>query len=157
MNTLTTYYNRHKNWNSFQEVQSEIDRLVKGGWNSPGDKELSSRTWQPACDVIEDQEHYLLRLEMAGVPKDQIQIEIIDQQLVINGERTYEDKKRENGILYSERLYGKFERKFDLPAGLDLEKIEASHQNGVLRIIVPKSEITKPRKIKIEGSSFLEN
>lgn len=155
MNTTITNHNRKSAWNPIQELRSEMDRLFDGAWSLPleGEAESSNRTWQPACDVVEDQEHYLLSLEMAGIPKDQIQIEVVDQNLIVTGERKYEDRKKQSGVMYSERRYGKFQRTFSLPLGLDLDKIEANHEDGVLRILVPKTEAVKPRRIKIEGGS----
>ena len=139
--------------NPIHELRSEMDRLLDGLWEAPATAQASNRTWQPACDVVEDQDHYLLSLDMAGIPKDQIQIEVVDQNLIISGERKRENQKKENGVMYSERRFGKFQRSFILPPGLDLEKIEANHQDGVLRVIVPKSEANKPRQIKIGSGS----
>ena len=153
MNTTITNYNLKNTWNPIQELRSEMDRLFDAFWDMPVEAQASSRTWQPACDVVEDQNHYLLSLEMAGIPKDQIQIEVVDRNLMITGERKAENQKRENGVMYSERRFGKFQRSFALPLGLDLEKIEANHQDGVLRVLIPKTEAAKPRQIKIGSGS----
>ena len=138
MNTHMTMYSRKPNWNPIQELTQEMDRLLE-----------TAHGWQPSCEVTEEQDHYLLSLEMAGVPKDQIKIEVIENQLVVSGERKYNERKKENGFSYTERKYGKFQRSFNLPVGLDSEKIEADCQDGILRILVPKSETAKPRQIKI--------
>ena len=157
MNTTITNYNKKNNWNPIHELRSEMDRLFDSFWESPSDAQASMRTWQPSCDVAEDQDHYLLSLEMAGIPKDQIKIEVLDHQLSVSGERKYEDKKKTNSVMYSERHYGKFQRSFSLPVGLETDKIEANYDDGVLRILIPKVESAKPRQIKIgtgAGTSF---
>ncbi len=118
-------------------------------WTVPLQTQASVRTWQPKCDVVEDQNHYLLSLEMAGTPKDQIRIDVIHNQLVVTGER----KPQEGGRFYSERTYGKFERSFALPTGSDTEKIEADYQDGILRILIPKLESAKPRQIQIGSNN----
>lgn len=121
-------------------------------WTLPLQTQASVRTWQPKCDVVEDNNHFLISLEMAGIPKDQIRIDVIHNQLVVAGERKHE----EGGRFYSERAYGKFQRSFALPTGSDTEKIEADYQDGVLRIVIPKLESAKPRQIRI-GSSQQPN
>jgi HSP20 family protein len=157
MNNNMTTYSRKNNWNPIQELKQEMDRLFETAWSDPAETLAATRSWQPSCDLTEDQDHYLLSLEMAGVPKEQIKIEVVENQLVVSGERKYEDRKKEHGISYTERRYGKFQRSFALPIGLDTEKIEANCQDGVLRILIPKSETAKPRQIKIgtgSGTSF---
>ena len=145
-NSLMT--NRNTNyWSPFIEFRNEMDQLLDDNLN------ITNQTWQPPCDVVEDQDHYLLSLEMAGIPKDQIKIEIQDKQLVIKGERRAEETKNDKGVKYIERQYGKFLRSFSLPAGLDTEKIEANYQDGVLRVLVPKVEEAKPKQIKIGSGS----
>jgi HSP20 family protein len=109
--------------------------------------------WIPACDVEEADNHFLISLEMAGVPKDQIKVEFHDGQIVISGERRYEAKKKENGQSYSERRYGRFQRAFTLPAGVDADKVEANYQDGVLRLYIPKTESAKPRQIKVTNGT----
>ena len=153
MNTTITKQSRMYQWRPLFDLRNQVDQLMDDFWGVPADHQVSARTWQPACDVVEDQDHYLLSLEMAGTPKDKIKIEIQDQQLVITGERNYEDRKNQNGVMYSERHYGKFQRAFALPTGLDTEKIEANYQDGVLRVLVPKIESAKPRQVKISTGS----
>lgn len=105
--------------------------------------------WQPACDVEESDEHYLLTLDLPGIPKDQIKLEVIDNQILISGERRHEQKGKTDGAWYSERRYGRFHRSFSLPMGVDAAKVEADYRDGMLRVYVPKAESTKPRQIKI--------
>jgi HSP20 family protein len=118
----------------------------------------ASAHWQPACDVEEAKDHYLLSMDMPGVPKNQIKIEVVDNQLLVSGERKQEEKKNIDGAWYAERRFGKFHRSFSLPVGVDSEKVEANYEDGILTIYVPKAESAKPRQVKItnaKGTGFL--
>lgn len=146
----------NQTWSPLTELRREMDRLFDDFWPAPGNtRQLSQMEaeWAPTCDVEEADNHYMISLEMAGVPKDQIKIEFQDNQLVISGERRHETKKKEEGRWYSERRFGKFQRSFTLPVGVDTEKVEANYQDGILRVYVPKAESAKPRQIKITNGS----
>lgn len=153
MNYLTL---NNRNWSPLSELRREMDKLFDDFWATPtlnrNLQEMDAQ-WSPACDVEEADNHYMISLEMAGVPKDQVKVEFHDNQIVISGERRHETKKKENGEWYSERKYGKFQRSFSLPAGIDTEKVEANYQDGVLRVYIPKAESSKPRQIKITNGS----
>ena len=156
-----TLNNSNRPWSPLSEVSHEMGKYFDGFWMAPSatrKHEEMGTQWIPACDVEEADNHYLISLEMAGVPKDQLKVEFHDNQIVISGERQKETKRKETGQWYSERRFGKFQRSFTLPAGIDREKVEANHQDGVLRVYVPKSESAKPRQIKItngfNASSF---
>jgi HSP20 family protein len=141
LNNATNSYGQKSSWSPLMELRQEMDRLLDDVWKTPREGLQTSQTWYPACDVSENEDHYLLAIEMAGIPKDHVQIEAIDNQLVIAGERKEDDRKKENGLFYSERHYGKFQRTFSLPKGLETDKIEANYQDGVLKILIPKTEV----------------
>jgi HSP20 family protein len=109
-------------------LNREMDRLFDDFW---------APQWSPAYDIEEAEDHYLLSLELAGVSKDQIKLEVLDDQLVISGERRLE----------------RFQRAFTIPAGVDADKVEANYQDGMLRVYVPKAESAKPRQIRITNGS----
>ncbi len=106
-------------------------------------------TWSPVCEVENIEDKYLLSLEIAGVPKDRLKIEVVNDQLIVTGERESNQKSKTDDGWYSERKYGKFSRSFTLPDGVDESKIEAQFENGILKVAIPKVEIKKPLKIKI--------
>ena len=110
------------------------------GWAAPAGSAV------PATDVEETESHYLVSMDVPGVSKDQIQIEVHDGTLRVTAER--KDRFERKGS--SSRQYGKWQRSFTLPQGMDAEHIEASCEDGVLRIALPKSEAAKPRQIKIQ-------
>jgi HSP20 family protein len=136
------------------DFRRDFDRLFDE-WSAPARRELRTEShFVPACDVEEQDDHYLLTLEVAGVKKDDIKMEVVDNQILISGERRNERRKKTEGGIYSERRFGKFQRAFALPAGVDAVQVEASFQDGVLHILVPKAETAKPRQIKITNGGF---
>jgi HSP20 family protein len=101
--------------------------------------------FHPACEIEETESHYLMSVDLPGISKNDINIEVKNNQLFITGERKYENKNRRA----SERFYGKFHRVVTLPTGLNSENIEAQYQDGVLTVALPKAESAKPKQIKI--------
>ncbi|MBO9666526.1 MAG: Hsp20/alpha crystallin family protein [Bdellovibrio sp.] len=107
--------------------------------------------FQPACDINEDNEHYLVSFDMPGLKKEDIKIEVKDNNLIISGERQRDATNDQDGtMLYRERAFGKFERTFVIPKSIDAERIEAHYENGVLSVALPKSESAKGRTIQIQ-------
>lgn len=135
------------NWDMNRDFDRLFDQLV-------GERMGSQNHWafQPASEIDETDTHFLLSFDLPGVARKDIQIEVRDEKLIVSGERVRaSDAKRA-----SERAYGKFERVFALPSDVDAEKIEASHEDGVLSIAIPKAESAKPRQIPVhEGKGSL--
>lgn len=105
----------------------------------------------PACDISETKEHYMVSFDMPGVKKEDIKLEVQGNTLLIAGERQRELKEsNEDATLRSERVYGKFERTFELPDSIDANKIEAHYDNGVLNVALPKAEAAKARTVQIQ-------
>jgi len=139
-------------FNPATEFRREFDRLFDD-WLTPTTRGLRTAShFVPACEVEEQYDHYLLTLEMAGVSKDNIKMEAVDNQIVISGERQ-SDTRKQSGLTYSERRFGKFQRTFALPVGVDVSQVEANYQDGILRVVIPKAESAKPRQIKIGNGS----
>jgi HSP20 family protein len=131
-----------------------MDRLFDDFWTPSTSKAAQAETqFTPACEVEESEGHYFLNFEMPGVSKDDVQVEFLGNQLIVSGERKNSRKTKEQGSWYSERQYGKFQRTFTLPTGVDPEKIEANYTDGVLSLMIPKAESAKPRQIKIGSNS----
>lgn len=143
---------RNNGWNPLTELRREMDQLFDDFWTTPTTTRFD-QNWHPACDIEENEDHYLMTLEMPGVPRDQIKIECVDNQVTISGERKRESHKTEKSQSYSERQYGRFHRSFTLPAAVNAEKVEANYQDGILRLYIPKAESAKPRQIKITNGS----
>ena len=100
----------------------------------------------PVLDVRETEDEYLVLVDVPGVKKEDVSIELNDHELTISGVRTPVET---GGVVRAERPYGSFVRSLTLPQGVDVEKIVADYQDGVLALRVPKPAEAKPKKIEI--------
>ncbi|MBY0370833.1 Hsp20/alpha crystallin family protein [bacterium] len=108
---------------------------------------IVDRALLPACEVNETKDQFVIALDMPGVTKEDISIEVQGSRLVIAAERK-EDTNANRFV--SERRYGRFERIFELGDKVDPSKVEASYQDGVLKVSLGKTESVKPRKVEIK-------
>jgi len=124
----------------FEEFINEFDRGL-----SP----FSSRQgfdFSPALDLEEKDNNYIVTVDLPGMKKSDIKVDLNDNILTISGERTRETKGEGK---YTERMYGKFQRTFALPTQVNADKIDARFEDGVLRITLPKAEGARSHSIKI--------
>lgn len=105
--------------------------------------------FSPSCEVTEDDHNYLLKFDLPGVPKDQVKIELNDNQLTVSATRSEEKKKDTKATHLSEICYGSYTRTFSLPSAVDDKKVDARFENGVLSVTVPKTEASKAKQISI--------
>jgi len=106
----------------------------------------------PAVDVYDNADGVVLKAELAGLRPEDITIEVNDDVLTIKGERKQEEKSEKAGVQRIERRYGAFERSIALPAGAKADQIEATCEDGVLTVRVPKSEAKKPHRVEIKAT-----
>ncbi|MGD9330321.1 MAG: Hsp20/alpha crystallin family protein [Desulfobacterales bacterium] len=140
-------------WSPAREIaslQQGINRLFEDVFVQPGSYDGDAMgTWQPPVDIVDTPEAILIFVEIPGVDKNEVRIEIKDNVLSIQGERMV-DSAIGNGSYYrSERVFGKFGRSFALPAMIRTDSISAGFKNGVLKITIPKPEEEKPRQVSI--------
>jgi HSP20 family protein len=104
----------------------------------------------PLINVTEDKENYYVRAELPGIKSDELDIQVTKDGISISGERKIPVEG--NGVKYHrrEREAGKFSRLINLPGEVDVNKVEASRKNGVLKVIIPKTEVAKPRQITVK-------
>ena len=115
------------------------------------ERALGDGPWTPAVDILEDQERLEIKAELSEIDLKDIEIKVVEGLLTIKGERTAEKEEKKENYYQRERNYGSFRRSFTLPETVEQEKITASYDRGVLKIVLPKKEETKPRRISIEG------
>jgi HSP20 family protein len=101
-------------------------------------------------DIYETDKSIVLKVELPGLSKEDINKEIKDDNLILRGERKFEKDIREENYHRIERSYGKFSRSFSLPSTIDRNKVDATFKDGVLEITIPKAEETKPKQIEIK-------
>jgi HSP20 family protein len=131
-------------------IQGEINRLFNSFFDTPvAAGEGAGRRWLPAMDLVEADDHYVLRADLPGVSEDDVRLEVEDDVLTISGERTAEHEQRGEGYHRLERSYGSFSRSLTLPDGVDPEAVQASFERGVLEVRIPKPEQKKPRRVAI--------
>lgn len=106
----------------------------------------------PAVDMYDNKNEIVVKAEVPGVDKDNLNISISDNMLTIKGEMKREEETREEDYYYSERSYGSFMRVLNLPAKVNEKKVKASFKDGVLEIHMPKAAESKPKDIKVEIS-----
>jgi HSP20 family protein len=140
-------------WEPAREInslQSEMNRLFNTFFETPtGGVGNGGRRWIPAMDLVETQDHFVLRADLPGLAESDVDVELEDNVLTLSGERKVEREDRQEGYYRVERASGSFQRSLTLPEGVDPEAIEASFDKGVLEVRIPKPEARKPRKVAI--------
>jgi len=143
-------------WEPVRELttlQHEMNRLFSSFFDTPaggangGTQGL--RRWVPAMDLVETDDHFVLKADLPGLGPDDVNIEVEDNVLTISGERKVEHETEREGFYRVERASGSFRRSLTLPEGVNLEDVAANFDNGVLEIRIPKPEERKPRKVSI--------
>jgi HSP20 family protein len=109
----------------------------------------ATQRWMPAMDLVEAEDHYLLKADLPGMKVDDVAIEFNDGTLTISGERKHDYERKDKGYFRVERSFGRFSRSLTLPEGTDADKIGAEFHDGVLEVTIPKPEQRKPRRIEV--------
>jgi HSP20 family protein len=140
-------------WDPFRDMvtlREKMNRLFEDVFASRSeDKEFTTNSWAPAVDIFETENELVMSAEIPGVDEKDIEIKVEDNTLSLKGERKFEKETKEENYHRLERSYGSFYRAFTLPNSIDPERIQAEHENGILRITMPKRLELKPRKVKI--------
>lgn len=129
-----------------EPFSTEFNRLFNSLWEQ---QPVTSRAWVPEMDLVETDDHYLLKADLPGMKQDDVSIEFNDGTLTIAGERKIEYDRKDKGFFRLERSFGKFSRSLTLPDGVDPDKIAAEFHDGVLEVTIPKPEERKPRRIEV--------
>jgi len=134
-----------------RSLQDEVNRLFESVFPSPvgEDEEPTSTVWSPRMDLMETDDHYRMRVDLPGISKENVSITVEDNRLTIRGERKDESRTEKENVVRMERTFGTFYRSLRLPKAVNEDKIKASFTDGVLSVEIPKTEKSKPKKIKI--------
>lgn len=140
------------NWPTHSDLFNEMDRFFGNLATVPAKSAYDDRDFSPAAEVIETEDKYLMSVDLPGLKKEDIKIEIDQNILKISGERKRETEQDANHkVHFYEKRYGFFKKSFTLPRTVDGEKIEARFENGVLEVQLPKTAVAKPRQIEIQS------
>ena len=139
----------------------EMDKLFGDfdfgrGWLPPAiARGAGSGLWAPQIEMFEQEGQLIVRADLPGLTKDDVNVEINEDAITIEGERTSKQEENREGFYRSERSYGKFYRRLPLPEGVEPENVNATFRDGVLEITMdaPKRTESKPRKVEISDAS----
>ena len=144
-------------WNPLQDLmmlQDRMNRLFEDATQrrtnagAAADDEFERADWTPAADIYETESGYLIAIDLPGIDRDALEIDVDDNRLLIKGTRAIAESKQHR----AERPRGKFLRTFSVPGSVDQGKIGAEYKDGVLQIRLPKRSEQKPKKIDIKIS-----
>ncbi|MCW3001270.1 MAG: Hsp20/alpha crystallin family protein [Conexibacter sp.] len=141
-------------WEPAREInslQQEMNRLFSTFFDTPAPGSAGSgvRRWIPAMDLVETDDHFVLRADLPGMSQSDVELSLEDNVLTVAGERKTEHEQRGEGFYRLERASGAFNRSLTLPEGVDGDAIAATFDKGVLEVRIPKPEQRKPRRLQI--------
>ena len=142
-------------WEPTREVdslQSEVNRVFDAFFGAGAGNATRARRWVPAMDLVETEDHLVLKADLPGLGHDDVAIEVKDNVLTVAGERRAEHEANSEGFYRVERAFGSFSRSMTLPDGIDAERIAADFHDGVLEVRIPKPEERKPHRVEISAN-----
>lgn len=152
---LPMTHNRGSALDSLIGMSREMDRLVGTMWPEMG----NGSTWPMPAEVVETDDEIRFELEMPGFRQEDLDITLENSVLTISGEKKQESDRKDTDYRLFERRYGRFERSFTVPPTVRADACEATYENGVLSVRLPKAEEAKPRRIQVQagGSRQIES
>jgi len=138
---------RRRPLRELDELRSRVEDL----WPSGEHFVFEPAQWMPSTDIYERDGKYVVKAELPGMEEKDVDVSITGDRLTIKGEKKSETEVNEEDYYRCERAYGTFIRSIDLPSDADPDRIEAKYDNGVLEVVVPKTEAAKPKKIEISA------
>jgi HSP20 family protein len=142
-------------WDPFRDVATLQDRINRIFNESFGrsrylDEEVSLYDWSPPVDIYDTGDGIVLKVELPGVNKDDVSVEVKDNVLTLKGERLLDPKIKDEHYYRKERSFGKFNRSFSLQEPIKPDLIKASFKNGVLTIEIPRPEDERPKQVTVD-------
>ena len=131
-------------WLFSDDFETAVNRWANGGESKSG--------FTPAVDVQETDDAYLVAADIPGLKKEDIQIEILEDTLSIQGTRSHGSEEKKENYHRTERNYGSFKRGFRIPGGFQHDKVKATFTDGVLRLTLPKMDEQKAKQIEVSGN-----
>ena len=139
-------------WPTFgrlSDLRDEIDRLFESPLTTLARPSQLLSGWTPALDVYEEKDNFVVKAELPGMKKEEIEVSFQDGSLSISGERQSETKHDDAEVYRAERFFGRFQRTVTLPASVATDKVKASYKDGVLTVTLPKTEDARPKQIDV--------
>lgn len=144
------------NWSPFWQLSTlrdEIDRLFETPLTefTRGSQQFLGG-WLPAVDLYEDKDNVIVKAELPGMKKDEINISLHEGVLTLAGERKEQKEFKDAEVYRSERFLGRFQRTISLPSPVQMDKVNAAYKDGILTVTLPKTEEVKPKQIEVKVS-----
>ncbi len=136
-------------WTPFREMERMMDDMWQGWPGLFRRTPMEGMTWMPSIDVYDQDDSIVVKAEIPGMKKEDINVSVMGDTLTISGERKTENNVKEENYFRSEMSYGKFSRMITLPSEVDAGKVKATYENGILEINAPKVESAKAKKVEI--------
>jgi HSP20 family protein len=148
-------------WRPFTDVsrwERDMDRMMedffgrraRSWWPENWFRREEMDVRAPALDVFEDKDDVVVKAELPGMDKENIEVNLTDNMLTIKGEKKKQEEIKEENYYRSERSYGSFVRSVELPKAVHSDKVKASFKNGILEVRAPKTEEAKAKEIKVK-------
>jgi len=138
---------RWEPWNEMVSLRDAVDQMVREGFARP----RSSMDMGITLDVMEDDDSFMVDAVLPGVKPDEIHLQVKDDMLMISGDVKDEHEEKKGNWLQRERRFGHFQRSVRLPASIDADHVNATFQDGVLHITLPKSHESRARAIPVKS------
>src|SRR5438552_6185227 len=133
-------------------LRDEIDRLFEAPLAEVDRTSQLLSGWTPALDIYEDKDNVVVKAEVPGMKREEIDVSLHDGSRSISGERKSENKHEGAEAYRSERFFGRFQRTVTLPTPVAADKVKAQYQDGILTVTLPKTEEAKPKHIDVHIS-----
>jgi HSP20 family protein len=134
------------------DLRDEIDRLFESPMAELARTSQLLSGWTPALDLYEDKDSFVVKAELPGMKREDIEVSLHEGSLSISGERKGEEKHAGADVYRTERFFGRFQRTVALPTPVAADKVKAAYKDGVLTITLPKTEEAKPKQIEVKTS-----
>lgn len=132
------------------DIRDELDRLFESPLTELARASQLLSGWTPALDLHEDKDNFIVKIELPGMKKEDINISLHEGSLSISGERKNEQKFENAEICRSERFVGRFQRTVELPSAVAHDQVKAQYKDGILTVTLPKTEEAKPKQINVQ-------
>lgn len=123
----------------FEDIRREMNRVF-------------DTAFAPALDIVEEKDNFLVKIDLPGLSKDDVNVTVQDNFLTVKGERKHDVEKKDENFYHRERVHGTFSRTIELPTRIDAGKVLATFKDGVLHVTLPKTEEAKPKQIEVKVS-----
>jgi HSP20 family protein len=133
-----------------REMDRFFDELTPFSWMRETNGGSRMDVWAPNTDMSEDENEYVIKMDIPGMTKDDIEVNFEDNRITIRGERSEEEREEKKDYIRKERYKGSFYRSITIPKTVDEDQIKAKFEEGVLKVNLPKAEVSKPKEVKVE-------